>query len=263
MLAWIKKALAWTVAIVVILFELIWLFFDSPSDNRFRTVLSRVQEPEVMDSPEEAIEYDAMDHSVVNAKFVADFLQAHGACQTGEILDVGTGTARIPMELCRVDLSAKVLGVDLAPHMLSKARENVSSHGMSDRICLELVDAKGLPFDDGRFEAVISNSIIHHIPDPTTALAEMVRVVAPGGTLMVRDLFRPDRSKDVDKLVETYAADESEKARSLFEASLRAAFRVDEIQKMVLAMNLPIEDVKQTSDRHWTWIWRRPTHESA
>ena len=159
-------------------------------------MLPRVLEPEAMDTPEEAAEYDAMDHGAVNARFVADFLDAHGPCRGGTILDVGTGTARIPIALCRVDQGAIVLAVDLSQPMLNRAFTNVTEAGLSDRITLESVDAKGFPYPSGRFEGVVSNTIVHHIPNPTPAIVEMARVVAPGGTMMVRDLCRPDSLDD-------------------------------------------------------------------
>ena len=74
---------------------------------------------------------------------------------------------------------------------------------------------------------MISNTIVHHIPDPGPALAEMARLVAPGGTLMVRDLYRPDDIETLDRLVATYAGAESPSARGLFEASLHAALTLD------------------------------------
>lgn len=160
-------------------------------------MLTRMLEPEAMDTPDEARVYDAMDHSAVNDLFVADFLAAHGPCRGGAILDVGTGPARIPIALCRADPRANVLGIDLARHMLDRAQSNVEEAGLSDRIKLEHVDAKGVPYPDGQFEAVISNSIVHHVADPTLALAEMVRLVAPGDA--VRPRPPPARGCRIDR----------------------------------------------------------------
>ncbi len=212
-----------------------------------------------MDAPEEAREYDAMDHGEVNARFVADFLAAHGNCRGGTILDVGTGTARIPIELARADPSAHVLGVDLAQAMIDLARVNIAGAGLASRVRCERVDAKTLPYESGGFEAVVSNSIVHHIPDPLSVLAEMVRLVAAGGTLFVRDLARPESPEAVALLVARHAGSEAPSARALFEASLNAALTVDEVREMVRALGLPGQDVAMTSDRHWTWIWRRPS----
>jgi len=221
-------------------------------------MLPRVLEPEAMDTAEEACDYDRMDHGGVNARFVADFLQAHGPCRGGEILDVGTGPGRIPIALCRADPNARVLGIDLAAHMLARATGNVAAAGLSDRIRLSPGDAKALSLEGGVFEAVHCNTIVHHIPDPAPALAEMVRLVAPGGTLMVRDLVRPDDLEAVARLVETYAGSESAEARALFEASLHAALTVEEIRGLVRMMGMDGGGVALSSDRHWTWVWRRP-----
>ena len=222
-------------------------------------MLPRVLEPEVMDRPEEAREYDAMDHSAVNARFVADFLAAHGPGRGGEMLDVGTGPARLPIALCRADRQFRVLGVDLAGPMLDLGRRNVADAGLADRIRFARGDAKGLPFPDGRFEAVVSNTIVHHIPDPDLALAEMVRLVAPGGTLMVRDLARPEDEAAVQALVDLHAGSEPVPARALFRDSLRAALTLEEVREAVRGLGLPDEGVAMTSDRHWTWTWSPPS----
>ena len=220
-------------------------------------MLSRVLEPEVMDKPEEAREYDAMDHSGVSARFVADFLAAHGPGRGGELLDVGTGPARLPIALCRADRQFRVLGVDLAGPMLDLARRNVADAGLTDRIRFGRGDAKSLPFPDGRFEAVVSNTIIHHIPDPSPALAEMVRLVTPGGTLMVRDLARPADETELEALVERHAGSEPVPARNLFRESLHASLTLDEVRSIVVEIGLAADGIEMTSDRHWTWTWKR------
>jgi ubiquinone/menaquinone biosynthesis C-methylase UbiE len=221
-------------------------------------MIPRTLEPEAMDTPEGARDYDAMDHATVNARFVAEFLDAHGPCRGGELLDVGTGPARIPIALCRADRSARVLGIDLAEAMLERARSNVAEAGLSDRIRCVRADAQGLLYPNGHFEAVLSNSIIHHLADPAPALAEMARVVAPGGTLFVRDLARPDDLEMLARLVTTYAGDEAPAARALFEASLHAALTLREVRDVVRTLVRSDADVVMTSDRHWTWSWHRP-----
>jgi ubiquinone/menaquinone biosynthesis C-methylase UbiE len=220
-------------------------------------VLPRVLESEVMDKPEEAREYDAMDHSGVIGRFVADFLATHGGGRGGELLDVGTGPARIPIALCRADRRVRILGVDLAGPMLDLARRNVAEAELTDRIRFARGDAKNLPFPDGRFEAVLSNTIVHHIPRPESALAEMVRLVAPGGTLMVRDLARPADSSAVEDLVALHAGAEPLTARNLFRDSLHASLTLDEVRSIIRDLGMPAEGVVMTSDRHWTWTWSR------
>ena len=128
---------------------------------------------------------------------------------------------------------------------------------MTDRIELAQVDAKGLVYDDGDFDAVISNSIVHHIPEPKSCLSEAVRVTKSGGILFFRDLMRPESDDAVKRLVETYAGDENDHSKKMFDDSLRAALSLEEIQALVVELGFEADSVTATSDRHWTWIGRK------
>lgn len=226
-------------------------------------MLSRVLEPEVMDSPKEAADYDSMDHQAVNSAFVDDFLAAarqvalplEGA--SNRILDLGTGTAQIPIELGRRMPEVRVLAIDLAASMLELARRNVETAGLTETIALEQIDAKELPFAAGEFAAVVSNSIVHHIPEPARTLAEARRVVRPGGLLFFRDLLRPRDDAEVASLVSTYAGSANAHQRQLFEASLRAALSLQEMRELVGGLGFDPAGVQQTTDRHWTWTAQR------
>jgi ubiquinone/menaquinone biosynthesis C-methylase UbiE len=212
--------------------------------------LPRILEREVMDSDEEARDYDAMDHAAVNATFCADLLAL--TSELDPILDVGTGTALIPIELCRRAAHARVVAIDLATSMLRLAARNVAAAGLSSAISLELQDAKALPYADGSFRGAMSNTILHHIPDPLPAIREMRRVVGQGGILFLRDLIRPQTDEAVQVLVERYASNATPEQRALFEASLRASFTLDEMRTLAEASGIPGSAVQQTSDRHWT-----------
>jgi ubiquinone/menaquinone biosynthesis C-methylase UbiE len=213
-------------------------------------MLVRVLEPEVMDTAEEASAYDTMDHSEVNRRFVADLLARHPA--PGRVLDLGTGTALIPLELARAEASCRIVAVDLAAHMLARARENVAGAGLADRIELRLVDAKSAPFRRGEFDLVMSNSIVHHIPDPRTLFRQIAELLEPATGLFVRDLFRPDTEAELAALVTRYAGDADPTQRELFRASLAAALTVDEARGMAEEVGLRGARVEMTSDRHWT-----------
>jgi ubiquinone/menaquinone biosynthesis C-methylase UbiE len=213
--------------------------------------LSRVLEPEVMDSAIEAQDYDRMDHREVNARFVQDLVAL--SPDLSHTLDVGTGTALIPIELCRREPEARVVAIDLADHMLALARLNVERAALSGVIDLARCDAKSLPYPDRSFRAVISNSIVHHIPVPAGTVAEMARVLAPGGWLMARDLARPNNEQEVAEFVAKYGAAVNARQRALFEASLRAALTLEEARLL-----LPGATVAMTSDRHWTLVWKKP-----
>lgn len=223
-------------------------------------MLPRVLEPEVMDTPEEARDYDAMDHAAVNQQFVSDLLAVAAESPElleGELLDLGTGTAQIPVAFCRQSPAGRILAVDAAIEMLELARYNLELAGVTTRVHLAHVDAKSLPYGDAQFDIVMSNSIVHHIPEPATVLGEAVRVLKPGGLIFFRDLLRPASDAEVERLVSLYAADANEHQRAMFDASLRAALSLDEMRELVAALGFPPESVAATSDRHWTWSARR------
>jgi ubiquinone/menaquinone biosynthesis C-methylase UbiE len=228
-------------------------------------MLERILEPEVMESDEDAREYDAMDHAAVNATFVADLVEAltdwslQRPVQSGDtsrltVLDLGAGTAQIPIALCRQMPDVRVVAVDAAESMLAVARENVAAAGLAERIELVVADAKRLPFPTASFPLVISNSIVHHIAEPAHVLAEAVRVAAPGGRLFHRDLARPNDSSELERLVATYAGNATSYQQKLFADSLRAALTLEEMQTLVSGFGFAPDKVCMTSDRHWTWI---------
>lgn len=225
--------------------------------------LTRVLEPEVMDSPEEASDYDSMDHAEVNRIFVADLENAwegmpRAAVDTAErsidVLDLGTGTALIAIELCGQLADCRVMAVDAAVSMLDLARYNVEVAGLMSRIELAHMDAKALAFQSPMFDVVMSNSIVHHIPEPIQVLREGVRVARSGGLLFFRDLLRPESKAELEQLVDTYAEGANASQRKMFAESLQAALSLDEIRGLVASLGFSPAGVQQTSDRHWTWV---------
>lgn len=218
-------------------------------------MIPRILEPEVMDTAEEARDYDSMDHRAVNERFAADFLNAAtaaGLSAAPRILDVGTGTALIPIEIARQSPSVRITAIDLADEMLILGRKNVSRAGLDGTIELRRVDAKDLAGADAAFDGVISNSIIHHIPEPLAVFREMKRVCRSGGLLFVRDLLRPESTRQLEQLVDMHAAGANDHQRKLFADSLHAALTLEEVADLLETTGLPRTAVQQTTDRHWT-----------
>lgn len=217
-------------------------------------MLPRVLEPEVMDTEAEAVDYDAMDHSQVNRVFVDDLLAAlpratPPANGTWRVFDAGTGTALIPLELVSRGVPMRIVAADAAAHMLRLADRNVARGGWSESIECVRRDCKALPEADGSFDVVMSNSIVHHIPEPVGVLAECWRTLRPGGLLFIRDLMRPSDEATLDGLVRQYAGDANAHQQQMFRESLHAALTVEEVAGLLSSLGIP---VRATSDRHWT-----------
>lgn len=214
-------------------------------------MLERILEPELMDTPADATDYDTMDHSHVNRVFIHDFLGIWN--RQSPILDIGTGTAQIPIEFCRQSDSGQVIALDAAQEMLKLANVNIVKSGHANRITCQLVDAKQMPFGAGTALAIMSNSIVHHIPEPRVLFAEIKRIAHPSATIFLRDLLRPASMADLVQIVETYTGTESADQQRMFAESLHAALTLDEVRALVAAIGYDPAMVQQTSDRHWTW----------
>ena len=210
-----------------------------------------------MDSVQEAEDYDAMDHSDVNRVFVDDLLVAMAPQVSNDpnlsIVDIGTGTAQIPLELLSRSVGMKsFLACDLAAEMLKLAKTNLQRHPLGEVVRPVYCDAKQLPIADQSCDVVISNSIVHHIPEPLLVFREMRRILKPQGLLFVRDLLRPNSNAEVESFVQTYAGDENAFQQQMFRQSLHAALTVDEVGDLLADSRFSRQMVTATSDRHWT-----------
>lgn len=217
--------------------------------------LQRVLEAEWFESSELAMEYDSLDHSEANRSFAADFLAAGGQ---GDLLDLGTGTAQIPVELCRQGFEGRIMAADLSVSMLEMARLNIEIGSVIDRVQLAQADAKDLLFADAYFDCVACNGTLHHFADPLPVLQGCLRVLRPNGLLFLRDLLRPDDEQTLQQQLETYAGAANATQRRMFEDSLRAAFTLEEVRQLVAQLGYDPAAVQATSDRHWTWRMRKP-----
>jgi ubiquinone/menaquinone biosynthesis C-methylase UbiE len=212
--------------------------------------MDRILEPEVMDSFEDAEAYDAMDLTEVNIAFLERVLEI--GVRKGRFLDVGTGPAAIPIMLAQRLPAVEVIGIDLSPNMLELGDFHITEAGLTDRITLAQADAKDLPYPSQFFDAVLSNSIIHHIPDPLPMLREVSRVIRSDGLILIRDLIRPKTTEAALGLVEQHASGATPYQKKLFYDSFLAAFTISEVEDMLVQVNLPGTVVVRSSDRHWS-----------
>jgi ubiquinone/menaquinone biosynthesis C-methylase UbiE len=213
--------------------------------------LDRILETEVLNTEKDAIEHDGMDEGDAHLKFALHALEL--APPSGKVLDMGTGTARIPiLMLTYGGKGLSMCAADLSREMLKVAKRNVEVAKLEGRIVLQLVDAKHLPFPPAEYDLVISNNLAHHIPEPADLFSEIVRVVRPDGGILVRDYMRPGTTMELELLMKRYAGHASEHQRKLFHDSLRAALTIPELHDCLKKAGLKDVTVVQCSDRHWS-----------
>lgn len=124
--------------------------------------------------------------AVFNAQEVlAAIVQAGGQGPGRSALDVGCGPGIVVEALAKA--GGAVTGIDLTPEMIEQARSRCGAAGLSN-VKLLVGPAEQLPFETGRFDAAVSRVTIHHLADPAKVVAEMARVVKPGGRLALADI---------------------------------------------------------------------------
>ena len=102
------------------------------------------------------------------------------------VLDVGTGTGIVALEAARrLAPGGRVLGIDLSPGMLARAEARAREQGLAERVAFAERDAESLGLEDASQDRVLSLYALLHFPDPAAALAEMHRVLRPGGVLVI------------------------------------------------------------------------------
>ena len=121
-------------------------------------------------------------------------IDALGDAARGRVLDVACGPGIVTCELAAT--AAEVVALDLTPEMLVKARERCAKAGRTN-VAFREGSATALPFADGSFDAAVTRLSFHHFVAPRDVVAEMLRVLKPGGTLVVADVVsaeQPDQA---------------------------------------------------------------------
>ena len=175
--------------------------------------------PRVFDDPEMARRY-AVTHGKYGARWGRTLARelAQRGFTGSRILDVGTGSGEVPIELARAFPESRVIGVDLSEPLLEMARDAVKREGLAERVSFERRDAGALGFDDDSFDVVVSLSTLHVAEDPIAMLNETERVLAPGGHFSIITLRRS--------------------LLGLFERAIGSSFTPAEVEELALQSSL-------------------------
>jgi len=199
--------------------------------------LKRLPEDGAMVLPEEVESYDNLSKNyltLVEKKFVGrlvELLPEEGSQRELPVLDVGAGTANIPIRLVRGHSRLRIVALDLSWNMLHKARMNLSEAGLAGRILPVCARADQIPFKAESFDLVYSHSMLHHLPDPLGVLNEIARVTGQGRRFIVRDLRRPP-VVILELYVRTFGASYDPTMKKMYRESLRAGYTFREFKEL-------------------------------
>ena len=212
--------------------------------------MERTLEPEIMDGETQVRAYANADFSKENQGFVDQFLDLYPDFQEGTVLDLGCGPADIPIRLLRSRPTLSVTGVDASGPMIQWAEEAMHQAGLHGRIRLIRQRFQELRLDPPA-DAVISNSLVHHVLNPFQFWYAVKTLAKPGAPVLIMDLVRPDTEEEAQALVDRHAADEPDQLRHDFYHSLLSAFTEDEVAAHLAEMNLSRLLIDVPDDRHW------------
>ncbi len=216
-------------------------------------MLERRPEPELMDEAEQAAAYAG-----------ADFEASHGAIvhalvgrlpdfpTAGHVLDIGCGPGDISIRVARYFPGVQVDGIDGAQEMLAPGRERIEREGLGERIGLYRVTLPGEAPPREAYDAVVSNSLLHHLHDPMVLWRVIAATARVGAPVFIADLARPEDEAAVDALV-AGMADEPAVLQRDFRASLHAAFTVEEVRGQLRAAGLDL--AVELMDDHHLVVW--------
>lgn len=213
-------------------------------------MIARVPEPELMDDLAQAQAYAAADFSSENQGFVDRFAEYFPDWKGGHVLDLGCGPADIPIRFAKAYPGACITAIDASPAMIGLADQAVKESGFDGRIRLRCERFQNLALEEPG-DAALSNSLLHHLPNPLQFWYRLKQLVKPGSAVLVMDLLRPESTENARALVEQYAAEASPILKRDFYNSLLAAYTEDEVAAQLAEMNLSRLLIDVPDDRHW------------
>ncbi len=179
------------------------------------------------------------------------------------VLDIGTGSGRLAIELARARSDWQITGIDISEYVLKLARQNTEQGSLADRIDFQQASASALPFADGYFTLVTSHASFHLWTDPLKVFKEAVRVTSPGGYCLIWDNLRLTRLSPLLSLIGR-AMGMNAAQRQLWMQAILSSYTIGETQAILRESALKDARVKIYLGFFELGIeWRKPAEETC
>jgi len=207
--------------------------------------MQRSPEPELMLDEEQVRAYANADFEEPHSHFMELLTGRFGSFpEQGCALDLGCGSGDISRRFAAMFPGWQIDGIDGSAAMLTAAR------AMTPRdAAIRYIEARLPAPPTGRYDTIISNSLLHHLADPAVLWSTIRAGTNPGCRVFVMDLLRPGDRATARAFVARYAADEPPVLQNDFFHSLLAAYDLQEIREQIHQAGLCFR-VEAVSDRH-------------
>jgi ubiquinone/menaquinone biosynthesis C-methylase UbiE len=219
--------------------------------------MQRITEPELMNEPGQAVAYANADFEAPHRRVIELFRRTFPDWPgTGRVLDLGCGPGDIAMRFARAYPECMIDGIDGAAAMLDVGRD-ILKKDPSLQACVNLLEIM-LPHQrppHDQYDAVISNSLLHHLHDPCVLWNAVAEFAKPDAPVFIIDLMRPDSPTEAQRLTDLYTVGAPDVLRRDFHASLFASFTPSEVAEQLQSIPaLRHLQVSAISDRH-LMVW--------
>jgi len=218
--------------------------------------MERMPEPELMNDLEQVLAYSNADFEVAHQSVIENFCQIFpDDPPLKTFLDLGCGSGDVTVRFAHQFPESKFDAVDGAEEMLKQAARLIKQESLTERIALHHQQLPNCIFDHASYDAIISNSLLHHLHEPLHLWSIIKQVVSnkknkTDTAIYVCDLFRPETKQLASALVDQYASKEPEILRKDFYNSLLAAFTPNEVRAQIDNAELDSLNIDIVSDRH-------------
>ncbi len=211
--------------------------------------MHRVLEPELMLRQDQVQAYAEADFSQAHNAFIEQIIASLGSGNIeGKVLDLGCGPGDVSMRFALAFPECCIDAVDGSETMLSFGRRQLPEQ-LQQQISFHFCYLPDDPLPVEHYDILISNSLLHHLPDPDVLWSTIKQYAKPGSRVFIMDLLRPENIAKARELMLTYGGNEAEVLRIDFYNSLLAAFTLDEIRQQLNHAQLSLT-AEQISDRH-------------
>lgn len=211
---------------------------------------------------ERVLEHELMeDITQVNAYANANFNKSHSLFARrlkafiknpdfdGNALDIGCGPGDISFRFAKAFPKANLDALDGSKPMLDMAA-NLIHPDLKGRVNFVHGSIPGARLPKASYDIIFSNSLLHHLPDPSVLWQTIKEYSTSGTRVVVMDLIRPHRPFMATSLVQMYTISEPKILQQDFYNSLLAAFTIDEIKIQLAVAGLPFFNVDKVDDHH-------------